>query len=72
MLATVTVPVAASGAFPFGAPTRLFHANVEFTQGLGRILNVSADGRFLLKTVSADRVPPPIVVVHDWASQLPR
>ena len=69
----MTVPVAASGgAFPFGAPTRLFHANVEFTQGLGRILNISPDGRFLLKVVPDDRVPPPVVVIHDWATQLPR
>jgi len=71
----MAVPVASSGeASPFGAPTRLFHANVEFTQGLGlgRILNVSPDGRrFLLRVVPADRVPPPIVVVHDWATRLP-
>ena len=40
--------------------------------GLGRILNVSPDGRrFLLRVVPADRVPPPIVVVHDWATRLP-
>jgi hypothetical protein len=69
----MAVPVVASaGAFPFGAPTRLFGANVEFTPGLGRVLNVSADGRFLLKVVPDDRVPPPIVVLHDWATQLPR
>jgi Tol biopolymer transport system component len=70
--AVMTVRVAASGnAIKLGEPTRLFRAPVAFT-GLGRVLNVTADGRFLLNVVPADRARPSIVVLHDWAQSLAR
>jgi serine/threonine protein kinase/Tol biopolymer transport system component len=70
--AVMTVRVATSGnAIKLGEPTRLFRAPVAFT-GLGRVLNVTADGRFLLNVVPADRARPSIVVLHDWAQSLAR
>ena len=48
-----------------GLPSRLFGANVAFT-GVGRVLNVSSDGRFLLNVVPADRAPSSLVVLHNW------
>jgi Tol biopolymer transport system component len=68
----MSVAVAASGnSINLGEPTRLFRAAVAFT-GLGRNLNVTADGRFLLNVVPADRARPSIVVLHDWAQSLAR
>jgi hypothetical protein len=49
----------------FGAPARLFDAEVAFT-GVGQVLSVARDGRFLLNIVPADRAPPAIVVLYDW------
>jgi Tol biopolymer transport system component len=69
----MAVPVAASGnTIKLGEPTRLFRAPVAFTAGLGRVLNVTADGRFLLNVEPADRARPSIVVLHDWAQSLTR
>jgi Tol biopolymer transport system component len=70
--AVMTVRVAASGtSIKLGEPTRLFRAPVAFP-GLGRSLNVTVDGRFLLNVVPADRARPSIVVLHDWAQSLAR
>jgi Tol biopolymer transport system component len=70
--ALMAVSVTASGnAIELGDPTELFRADVAFT-GLGRVLNVTADGRFLLNVVPADRARPSIVVLHDWAQSLAR
>jgi len=69
----LAVPVAASGTtIKLGEPTRLFRAPVAFTAGLGRVLNVTADGRFLLNVVPADRARPSIVVLHGWAQGVAR
>ena len=67
----MSVSVASEGDnVRLGAPTRLFRADVAFT-GVGRVLDVSADGqRFLLNVVPADRLPPSIVVLNDWAARL--
>jgi Tol biopolymer transport system component len=56
----------------FGPPSRLFRADVEFTGGIGRVLNVSPDGRFLLKVVPPGRAPASIVVLNNWAARLRR
>ena len=54
----------------FGPPSRLFRADVEFAGGIGRVLSVSADGRFLLRVAPAGRVPSSIVVLQNWAARL--
>jgi len=58
------------GQLRLGAPTRLFRANVAYT-GIGKIFSVSRDGRFLLNVVPADRAPSSLIVLHDWAANLP-
>jgi hypothetical protein len=63
MARSVTV---AGDTLRLGPPSRLFRANVAFT-GVGRVLNVSGDGRFLLNVVPADRAPSSLVVLHNWA-----
>ena len=62
MARSVTV---ARDTLRLGLPSRLFRANVAFT-GLGRVLNVSSDGRFLLNVVPADRAPSSLFVLHNW------
>jgi hypothetical protein len=43
---------------------------VAFT-GIGRVLSVSRDGRFLLNVVPADRAPSTLVVLHNWMANTP-
>ena len=63
--AVMVVPLEpAGGAIRFGAPTRLFDADVAFT-GVGQVFSVASDGRFLLNVVPADRAPPAIVVLQN-------
>jgi hypothetical protein len=59
----------APGGDRFDAPLPLFRADVGFS-GLGRVLNVSSDGRFLLSIVPADRASSSIVVLNHWAARL--
>jgi serine/threonine protein kinase len=56
----------------FGPPSRLFRADVQFDGGIGRVLSVSADGRFLLRVAPAGRVPSSIVVLQNWTARLHR
>jgi Tol biopolymer transport system component len=67
----VAVTKTADGGARFETPVRLFNAPVEFT-GIGRVMSVTADERFLLTVVPADRAPSAIVVVHNWAARLRR
>jgi len=64
MAISVTV---VDGRLRFGAPTRLFRANIAFT-GIQRVLSVSGDGRFLLNVVPADRAPSTLVVLQNWVA----
>jgi Tol biopolymer transport system component len=66
----MAVPVRrVAGDDRFDAPMSLFRADVAFS-GLGRVLNVSPDRRFLLSIVPADRASSSIVVLHNWAKRL--
>jgi Tol biopolymer transport system component len=47
-----------------GAPVPLFSIRGGF--------NISRDGRFLLDVTSADTVPAPITVIHNWSAVLDR
>jgi Tol biopolymer transport system component len=68
----MAVSVSPSGdGVRYGAPARLFDADVAFT-GLGDVLSVARDGRFLLNVVPADRAPPAIVVLQDWLASFER
>jgi Tol biopolymer transport system component len=69
--AVMAVPVTSTpdGA-RFGPPSRLFRADVEFSGGIGRVLSVSADGRFLLRVAPASRLPSSIVVLQKWTARL--
>jgi Tol biopolymer transport system component len=62
MAISVTV---VDGRLRLSAPTRLFRANIAFT-GIGRVLSVSRDGRFLLNVVPTDRAPSALVVLENW------
>ena len=68
----IAADVRSSGTeIELAAPRRLFHADLAFV-GIHRIVNVAADGRILLNVIPKDRAAPAIVVVHDWATGLPR
>ena len=66
----ISVTPMADGGARFGAPTRLFRAEVQFDGLIDRVFNVSADGRFLLQVAPANRAPPSIIVVQNWAARL--
>ena len=65
----MSVPIKSNGSsLEIGAPTRLFESRLIGSNS--RDYDVSADGRFLMNVVPANRLAVPITVVLNWAAPL--